>query len=239
MLRHGLARSRSQLRARPRRGRRAARALFSAAGPNKTQNGGESMVVKGRTPHRRACLCCAEAGALPFSLRRANGDAALDDTWSGLAGSDDDAVLTVATPSVEPIAEVRALLHTCFNTRAPAPRLTGRRRCDSNKAWPRQSAMQVARRSLTRKLECQRRRTRHWPPASAPARDWPLASCVSHCSSHERVLGHASRQQHTDESKEPTVAHRSAVSPAAPTKLSASTDSERRSDQGRLALRRT
>ena len=69
------------------------------------------MVVKGRTPHRRACLCCAEAGALPFSLRRANGDAALEDTWSGLIDDDDDA----PTP-VEPVAEVRALLRTSFNS---------------------------------------------------------------------------------------------------------------------------
>ena len=78
--------------------------------------------MKGRTPHRRACLCCAEAGALPFSLRRANGDAALDDTWSGLAGDDGDGVPSaLVTP---PIAEVRALLRRTSFTRAPAPRLT-------------------------------------------------------------------------------------------------------------------
>lgn len=50
------------------------------------------MVVKGRKPHRRACLCCAEGGALPFSLRRANGDT-LEDTWNALDDEDDEAPL--------------------------------------------------------------------------------------------------------------------------------------------------
>ena len=49
------------------------------------------MVVKGRArkPHRPLCLCCAEAGAMPFALRRATGDgASVDDTWA--PGQDDD-----------------------------------------------------------------------------------------------------------------------------------------------------
>ena len=47
------------------------------------------MVAKGRARHRPLCLCCAEGGALPFSLRRAAGDAAADDIWSGLDETDD------------------------------------------------------------------------------------------------------------------------------------------------------
>jgi len=54
------------------------------------------MVVKGRRKHRPLCLCCAEGGAPPFSLRRANGDTA-EDSWLG--DDDDDAPLApLATP---------------------------------------------------------------------------------------------------------------------------------------------
>ena len=177
------------------------------------------MVVKGRAPHRRACLCCAEAGALPFSLRRANGDAALDDTWSGL---NDDAAPTPVTP-VEPVAEVRALLRTCFNARTSAPGLRKyTRRCDSSQARPQQSTLQPARRSLARKRECRLQPTRRWPTASAPARDWRSASCVLRCSLCACAC--------TSSRAEPPACHiqnktrlqgvyRSAVSPAAPTKL--------------------
>ena len=52
-----------------------------------------AMVVKGRArkPHRPLCLCCAEAGAMPFSLRRAAGDgASVDDTWAPDRDDDDD-----------------------------------------------------------------------------------------------------------------------------------------------------
>jgi hypothetical protein len=48
------------------------------------------MVVKGRSRrHRPLCLCCAESGAMPFSLRRAVGDAGADDTWTGLDDDED------------------------------------------------------------------------------------------------------------------------------------------------------
>jgi hypothetical protein len=48
------------------------------------------MVVKSRLrkPHRPLCLCCAETGALPFSLRRATGD--VDHTWDGADDDDGD-----------------------------------------------------------------------------------------------------------------------------------------------------
>jgi hypothetical protein len=59
----------------------------------------DEMVVKGRKPHRRACLCCAEGGALPFSLRRANGDTLLEDTWT--LDDDDEAPPATAAATAE------------------------------------------------------------------------------------------------------------------------------------------
>ena len=181
------------------------------------------MVVKGRTPHRRACLCCAEAGALPFSLRRANGDAALEDTWSGL--NDDDDAPTRVTPPAESVAEVRARLRTSFNTRKSAQGLTTRS-CNSSQVWPQQSStLQPARSGLPRKRECRRRRTRRWPPASAPARGWPLAWCALRCSSPRECACASSRAEppacRIQTKTKLHGVHRSAVSPAAPTKLRA------------------
>ena len=105
-----------------------------------------------------------------------------------------------------------------------APGLTTRR-CDSSQAWPQQSTLQPARRSLPRKRECRQRRTRRWPPASAPARGWPSAWCALRCLSPRECACASSRAEppacRIQTKTKLQGVHRSAVSPAAPTKLRA------------------
>jgi hypothetical protein len=57
------------------------------------------MVVKSRARrHRPLCLCCAEGGRMPFSLRRAVGDA--DDSWAADDEEDDYAAVEVSAECV-------------------------------------------------------------------------------------------------------------------------------------------
>lgn len=195
-----------------------------------------TMVVKTRRrQHRPLCLCCAEAGAMPFSLRRAVGS--VDDAWMGL---DDD------VEEREPVVSARAyvVVHlsnkACeggFSTRAGSPCAVRRRCCQRRRRFARSdlrssTTRRRARRGATRRgRSARRRRSGHvgGTAANAQQRGGRVHRCSSCRGSGARGASPADLMcpQHMSACRLPKVAAaarsgahaRPAASPAAPTKL--------------------